>query len=213
MKDYADNDNLLIAAQKKYYDTIYMEYEEKALNASFSHTGDEFSKKVLSHIPHHALCLELACGPGIWTKRLLSKAEQVLAIDASSNMLRRNKLRCASSKVSYVQEDIFNFSNFGTFQVIFASFWISHIPENTFIDFLKYIHKSLSKSGMAIFIDSYPNASPSSGEHRTLNNSTVKIIKNNYFTHAHLHAIKQAGFSVISKELSRQCYLIKAIKL
>src|SRR3954471_1128246 len=51
--------------------------------------------------------LELACGQGLWTERLLRSATSVTAIDAAPEMLALAKARVGTERVRFIQADLF----------------------------------------------------------------------------------------------------------
>jgi len=51
--------------------------------------------------------LELAGGTGIWTEKLLGYADRLTVVDASSEMLAINAKRVGSTRVRYLQADLF----------------------------------------------------------------------------------------------------------
>src|SRR5271163_3752585 len=61
----------------------------------------------LNALPKCESVLELACGTGIWTQRLISIGRQVTAVDASPEVIEINRARVASEAVRYVQADLF----------------------------------------------------------------------------------------------------------
>src|SRR5450631_4270296 len=51
--------------------------------------------------------LELACGTGLFTRRIASQVEKVTAIDASPEVIAINSARVAAGNVTYVEADLF----------------------------------------------------------------------------------------------------------
>lgn len=100
--------------------------------------------------------LELACGTGLWTQRLLEHAERVTAVDGSSEMIKECQHRIRDPRVSYTQADLFSWSpeRAHAYDVCFFSFWLSHVPEERFVAFWERVRRSLAPGGRAFFIDS-----------------------------------------------------------
>lgn len=51
-------------------------------------------------------CLEIGCGTGKNTEWLLTKAQQIIAVDLSNEMLTKAKEKIISDRVSFIQADI-----------------------------------------------------------------------------------------------------------
>jgi ubiquinone/menaquinone biosynthesis C-methylase UbiE len=79
--------------------------------------------------------LELACGPGTWTGRLLRHATDVTAVDASSEMLGIVAARIGGERVRFVQADLFTWMPDCRYDVVFIGFWLSHVPLERFESF------------------------------------------------------------------------------
>jgi 2-polyprenyl-3-methyl-5-hydroxy-6-metoxy-1,4-benzoquinol methylase len=97
--------------------------------------------------------LELAAGTGLWTTRLINSGARVVAVDSSPETLMINRDRVRSSQVEYQIADIFSWCTSTTFDVVFFSFWLSHVPSRYFDDFWKRVHKALKPNGQVFFID------------------------------------------------------------
>jgi len=98
--------------------------------------------------------LELACGTGWWTERLARTAVKLKCIDASSNSIELNKLRLAKAELPsacYRIADLFAWDpEAAAFDVVFFSFWLSHVPEDMFESFWLKVRKALKPSGKVI---------------------------------------------------------------
>jgi demethylmenaquinone methyltransferase/2-methoxy-6-polyprenyl-1,4-benzoquinol methylase len=101
--------------------------------------------------------LELAAGTGLWTRRLLAAA-QVMAVDGSPETLAINRDRVQSSHVRYQIADIFSLRPTTTFDVVFFSFWLSHVPSHLFNYFWDMVHSALKPKGRVFFIDEQQSA-------------------------------------------------------
>jgi demethylmenaquinone methyltransferase/2-methoxy-6-polyprenyl-1,4-benzoquinol methylase len=97
--------------------------------------------------------LELACGTGLWTARLLRHAEQLVAVDSSPEMIELNRARTQGSHVEYLQADLFSWQPPQGFDLVFFSFWLSHVPPGYFASFWDLVRLSLAPGGRALFID------------------------------------------------------------
>jgi SAM-dependent methyltransferase len=100
--------------------------------------------------------LELACGTGIWTEQLLPFADELTAIDGSREMLAINAGRLRSSRVRYIEADLFRWRPAAEdrFDAIFFGFWLSHVPPEEFAQFWNLVDSSLAHGGRIFFVDS-----------------------------------------------------------
>ena len=74
--------------------------------------------------------LELAAGTGIWTRKLVELADRVVAVDANAETLALN-----TSEAELVRADVFEWEPAERFDLVFFSFWLSHVPEERFDEF------------------------------------------------------------------------------
>ncbi|MGI8492143.1 MAG: class I SAM-dependent methyltransferase [Acidimicrobiales bacterium] len=72
--------------------------------------------------------LELAGGTGWWTQRLAGSADHLTVVDSSPEVLEINRQRVAREGVTYVVADLFEWRPKRAFDVVFFSFWLSHVP-------------------------------------------------------------------------------------
>ena len=98
--------------------------------------------------------LELACGTGLWTCHLAEHNRRVVAVDASPEVLAINRERVRSPNVEYVEADIFSWRPTNLFDVVFFSFWLSHVPPERFDAFWDSVKMVLKPGGRAFFVDS-----------------------------------------------------------
>ncbi len=110
--------------------------------------------------------LELACGTGLWTQRLVSHAASVTAIDGSPEMLELCRARVNDPRVRYVQADLFAWEPDKTYDVCFFGFWLSHIPEDRFETFWEKVRRAVGPEGRVFFIDSLRSQQASALDHK-----------------------------------------------
>lgn len=99
--------------------------------------------------------LELACGTGNWTRRLAAQVPEVVAVDAAPETIAiaRAKLP-AGANVSFVEADVFTWEPpAASIDVVFFSFWLSHVPPDRFDAFWSAVDRCLVPNGAAILID------------------------------------------------------------
>lgn len=110
--------------------------------------------------------LELACGTGLWTQRLAVAARTVTAVDSSPEMLALNRSRLASAtNVRYLQADLFTWTPDRRYDVIFFSFWLSHVPPERFDPFWQLVRDALNPGGRVFFVDSLYTESSTASDH------------------------------------------------
>jgi demethylmenaquinone methyltransferase/2-methoxy-6-polyprenyl-1,4-benzoquinol methylase len=98
--------------------------------------------------------LELAGGTGWWTQRLARTAQQLTVVDASAETLALNRQRVGRSDVTLIEADLFHWQPSTTYDVVFFSFWLSHVPRPRFASFWRLVRSCLSPGGRAFLIDS-----------------------------------------------------------
>ena len=101
-----------------------------------------------------ASALELACGTGLFTRRLAPRVGRLTAIDASPEVIAINRARVAASNVEYVEADLFAWQPRTRYDVVFFSFWLSHVPDDRFAAFWQLVATALAPDGAAYLIDS-----------------------------------------------------------
>jgi SAM-dependent methyltransferase len=101
--------------------------------------------------------LELACGTGLWTQRLVPLASSVLAVDASSEMLRACHARVSDGVVRLEQVDLFEWEPEARYDFVFFGFWISHVPRELVAAHWRNVVQSLKPGGRFMFVDHRPS--------------------------------------------------------
>src|ERR671935_3280186 len=116
-----DESDALLAEQIAYYRAIAPEYEDHAIPGA----GEDELIAAIDAFQPTGDVLELACGPGVWTERLLHHATSVTAIDAAPEMLARARARVGEGRVRFIQADLFAGGPDHRNDVAFFSSWIS----------------------------------------------------------------------------------------
>jgi SAM-dependent methyltransferase len=93
--------------------------------------------------------LELAAGTGIWTRKLVRVADRVVAVDANAETLALN-----TSDAELVQADVFEWEPEEPVDIVFFSFWLSHVPEARFDEFWALVRSAVRPDGRVFLIDS-----------------------------------------------------------
>ena len=139
----------LLAEQIAYYRAIAPEYEDHVIPGPGE---DELVAAIEAFRPTGDV-LELACGSGAWTERLLRHARSITAVDAAPEMLARATTRVGKGRVRFIQADLFAWKPDRRYDVVFFGFWISHVPLDRFDAFWSFVADCLLPSGRVFFID------------------------------------------------------------
>ena len=160
----------LIADQIAYYDALAHDYPEATQGEGELLQFAECASRALQDLDiSGGTCLELACGSGRWTTLLAERFKHVTAVDASPGMLVLARKRLgANAKVTYVLADLFEYAPDRQFDVIFAGFWLSHVPQRRFVDFWNFVDTALKQGGSALIVDSYTSGMTGRGDLRKL---------------------------------------------
>jgi SAM-dependent methyltransferase len=97
--------------------------------------------------------LELACGTGQSTQFLAPIARSLTALDASPKMIEHNRRRLRDPKIRYVNSDVFSWKPDRRYDLVFFSFWLSHVPPRSFDSFWGFLRTCLKPAGRVAFID------------------------------------------------------------
>jgi demethylmenaquinone methyltransferase/2-methoxy-6-polyprenyl-1,4-benzoquinol methylase len=99
--------------------------------------------------------LELAAGTGIWTRKLVRFADRVVAVDANAETLALN-----TPEAEHVVADVFELEPPGVFDVVFFSFWLSHVPDERLAEFWALVGSALSPQGRIFLVDNNVKGDP-----------------------------------------------------
>lgn len=162
----------LLAEQKRYYAARAPEYDDWWFRRGRYVDEPEQARRWLADVAEleEALrrfaprgdVLELAAGTGIWTRRLVPVADRVVAVDANAETLALN-----TPAAELVQADIFQWKPDEQFDLVFFSFWLSHVPEARFDEFWELVRSALRPNGRVFLIDSGPKETEPGDERQT----------------------------------------------
>ncbi len=128
-------------------------------------------EQALDRFRPYGTVLELACGTGWWTKYLAQFDVSLTCVDGSPEVVEINKVRIADADLimpDYVIADLFNWQPSQRFDLVFFSFWLSHVPEIHFDAFWSMVRHALKPDGRVFFIDSHPDEGRSGSYNRRL---------------------------------------------
>ena len=173
----------LVTDQIAYYRARAAEYDEWFLRQGRYDRGPEHRSEWFAEVEsiRAALCahtpfgsvLEPACGTGLWTELLAGHASSVVAIDSSSEAIALNAQRISAPHVRYVTADIFSWTTEETFDLIFFSFWLSHVPIARFEPFWSSLRSLLRPHGRVFFVDSLLEQESTAKDHGQLDRSGI----------------------------------------
>jgi len=104
--------------------------------------------------------LELAGGTGWWTERLAQTADRLTVIDSSPEALERNRARAGRTDVDYRVADLFRWAPEESYDVVFFSFWLSHVPRSRVSAFWSMVRSCLAEGGRVFLIDNHQDPLP-----------------------------------------------------
>lgn len=145
----------MVGEQVDYYRALSPQYEMHSLREQ---AGGEELEAALERFAARGDVLELACGPGGWTVRLLAHAKSVTAVDASPEMLGRAAQRAEQANVRscslrFVHADLFSWQPDRRYDEVFFGFWLSHVPLERFQSFWALVANCLRPGGRVLFFD------------------------------------------------------------
>lgn len=102
--------------------------------------------------------LEIACGPGFWTQRVLHAARTIAASDYNEAALVVARAKgIDSSRVAFVRADAYDLSAIDqTFDGAFAVDFLAHVPASRIQAFLDGLHRKLVAGARVAFCDQTP---------------------------------------------------------
>lgn len=140
----------LLAEQVAYYRARAPEYLRGALDLP---GGGELVAAIEAFGPEGDV-LELACGPGTWTPRLLRDADSLTAVDSSPEMIALAAQRVGDDpRVRFIEADLFAWRPDRRYDVVFFGFWLSHVPDERFEAFWALVAAALHPGGSVFFVD------------------------------------------------------------
>jgi demethylmenaquinone methyltransferase/2-methoxy-6-polyprenyl-1,4-benzoquinol methylase len=197
------NTDATLSEQRQYYQARAPEYDEWFLRRGRYDQGHELNQRWEREVGEvrEALgasgvggdMLEMATGTGWWTERLGAMADHITALDASPETLEiaRERLRRVdqANRVTFVPADLFTWKPERTYDAVFFSFWITHVPDERLDAFVATVSAALRPGGTIFWVDSrreqtgtapdqpLPNADDQIMTRRLNDGRTFQIIK------------------------------------
>lgn len=179
MSPVTEGQDALLDEQVRYYRARAGEYDDWWLRRGRYDRGAAFNEAFLADAAtvEHALCayldaarparaLELACGTGLFTRHLAPRVGQLTAVDASPEVIAINRTRMAGGPpVEYVEADLFAWRPAARYDLVFMSFWLSHVPDARFAAFWSVVDAAVAPGGVAYVIDSAHEPTSTARDH------------------------------------------------
>ncbi len=171
-----------LAEQLAYYRAVAAEYEHHSIDVPGQ---DELLAAIDSFRPTGDM-LELACGSGIWTERLLASANSITAVDGAPEMIARARAHVGDrAAVRFIQADLFSWRPDRRYDAVFFGFWISHVPAERFEAYWSLVGEALAPDGHVFFFDDNHRPEPeliegsdsSVVQRQLLDGTSSKVIK------------------------------------
>jgi len=155
--------------------------------------------------------LELAAGTGIWTRKLVHLAERVVAVDANAETLALN-----TPDAELVRADVFEWRPAERFDLVFFSFWLSHVPEERFDEFWSLVRAALAPDGRVFLVDSGAGDTAHTGtdqkdgqETRSLaDGRTFRIVKRRWSPEELAERVRPLGFELDLRDTANGHFLV-----
>lgn len=176
----------IIQQQIAYYNARANEYDEWFKRLGRYDRGTEINqrwfnevavvKNALYQIGTVETVLELACGTGIWTQELLKLGKRITALDASQMCIEINRSKLSTAtNVEYRQVNLFTWEPDAEYDLVFFSFWLSHVPPELLDSFLAKVYKSVRVGGKLFIIDSRFEPTSTAKNHVLIHDSNIYI--------------------------------------
>ena len=151
MRDLLEEQKRYYAARAPEYDDWWHRrgrYELEPQALARWHADIAEADAALEAFAPHGSVLELAAGTGLWTRKLVRLADRVVAVDANSETLALN-----TDEAELVVADVFEWESPEKFDVVFFSFWLSHVPDERLDDFWAVVRSALAPAGRIFLVD------------------------------------------------------------
>lgn len=174
-------DDPLLAEQVAYYRARAGEYDAWWLRQGRYDRGAEFNTAWFAEVAEAEgalrgwlaanrprTAIELACGTGLFTRHVAPAVESLAAIDASPEVIAINRARLASlaiANVAFAQVDLFAWRPEARHDLVFMSFWLSHVPVARFDAFWSTLRGALAPGGAVYLIDSAHDPTSTAVDH------------------------------------------------
>lgn len=157
----------ILREQQDYYNKRSSEYDEWWLREGRYDRGAEENgvwfgeqdevREAFAALPWAGDVVELAGGTGIWTLWLAPRVRHITMLDGSLEMIAINSAHLEAEghngRVSYRQVDLFNWHPERQYDGLFVGYFLSHVPETMYDEFLGKLAGALKPGGLFAMID------------------------------------------------------------
>ena len=147
----------VLTEQISYYRSRASEYDATAYGDV--NAARERIARIVADMHCTGHVLEIACGTGLWTEAIARHAEQVVAVDAAPETIAIARDRVGGN-VRFEVADVFAWATTETFDAIFFSAWLSHVPPGRFDEFWGTLRGLLAPGGRVLFLDEHVDEQP-----------------------------------------------------
>ena len=145
-------------------------------NARWAEESEQVSDALAAFNPVGDV-LELAAGTGWWTQRLAQYAASLTVVDAAPETLAINKSKLGDVPVRYIQADLFEWQPDQQYDVVFFSFWLSHVPPERLDAFWEMVRACLEPGGRVFFLDSRYEETSTAADHRLEGEDATTVLR------------------------------------
>jgi ubiquinone/menaquinone biosynthesis C-methylase UbiE len=219
----------MIKEQLAYYSAVASQYDRGALeiaqNPDYQAAWAEWSamQKAVQQLGRGLKVLEIACGTGVWTQSLLPISASITALDGSPQMIEQHRAKFGNdSRLHYQLVDLFTWQPDPDqqYDLVFFSFWISHIPQELLSEFLEKVYRAVRPGGQVFLIDEPGGGKLLSGatddgvqQTRQLEDgSTYRVVKVYYDPYLVHHALEQIGFEQVNSTVGGHFFYVHAFR-
>jgi demethylmenaquinone methyltransferase/2-methoxy-6-polyprenyl-1,4-benzoquinol methylase len=175
---------------------------------------------VRTHCPPSARGLELASGAGRFTGPLLDVCATITAVDALPEMHEVNRSCHGEERIEYVVADLFEYQPDGHYDLIFAGYWLSHVPAGRFRSFWSMLREALAPGGHVVMVDDgireadgteqFADDPTGGGDHRRLHGRDFTIVKMTYAPTELEARLADIGWRAMVTRLTPATYVLHA---
>lgn len=97
--------------------------------------------------------LEIACGTGYWTEKILESANSIYATDINETVIKVAQQKNLNNNVKFEVADFYKLKPSKKYESLFGGFIWSHILIQDLDEFVKKINELVVENGNVVFID------------------------------------------------------------
>lgn len=85
----------MMSLDRDYFEALYAEADDPWSFASSDYEREKYKRSLDALAPHYARAFEIGCSIGVFTERLASRCDELVAYDISERAIARARVRCA----------------------------------------------------------------------------------------------------------------------